>query len=84
MEELATFVFFMTLTISFRSNNVFNLAQYFPGMIATAIPNEAAYDIDYDDGDHDDELPQRCVLPFEGNVRSTKSELAGNKQPTQS
>jgi hypothetical protein len=48
----------------------FTPAQYFSGTIVNALVSAAAYDIDYDDGDMDDELDQHCVLPFEGNIQS--------------
>jgi hypothetical protein len=33
-------------------------------VITEALPNIASYGIDYDDGDADYEVKQRCVLPL--------------------
>jgi hypothetical protein len=33
-------------------------------VIAASFPNSAAYAIDYDDGEAENEVKQRCVLPM--------------------
>mmetsp|Transcript_23584 Transcript_23584/g.41443 ORF Transcript_23584/g.41443 Transcript_23584/m.41443 type:complete len:332 (-) Transcript_23584:97-1092(-) len=42
--------------------------KWYFGEIAAAIPNEASYDINYDDGDQEFLLKQRCVLPADADL----------------
>lgn len=48
---------------SLMSLFLFRPGEYFPGVIVASFPNVAAYDIEYDDGETEEELMQHCVLP---------------------
>ncbi|KAG7363319.1 hypothetical protein IV203_026679 [Nitzschia inconspicua] len=37
--------------------------EYYPGMITASLPNLAAFAIEYDTGETEDEVNQRCVIP---------------------
>jgi hypothetical protein len=55
--------FVLTLVSSFSRVKI--SGEWFSGTIVTAVPNEAGYDIDYDDGDEENNLKQHCVLPMD-------------------